>query len=159
MNNKKILLTSFIVLTFGIYTLAKQYISTGVEGNTQPNPITASTPTPANSTPTPSFTLTPTQTANGKFRDGTYTGDSVDAFYGNVQVKVSISGGKINNVQFLDYPKDRHTSVEINTQAMPQLTSEAIQVQNANVDIVSGATQTSRAFQQSLQTALTQAQS
>ena len=45
----------------------------------------------------------------------------------------------------------------INGQAMPMLTSEAVQVQSANVDIVSGATFTSQAFQQSLGSALAQA--
>lgn len=93
----------------------------------------------------------------GQYKDGTYTGDVVDAFYGNVQVKAIVVGGKLTDVQFLDYPQDRHTSVEINTQAMPQLKSEAITAQSANVDIVSGATQTSRGFIQSLQSALQKA--
>lgn len=45
----------------------------------------------------------------------------------------------------------------INNQAMPMLRSEAIQAQSANVDTVSGATMTSEAFIQSLQSALDQA--
>jgi uncharacterized protein with FMN-binding domain len=40
---------------------------------------------------------------------------------------------------------------------MPILTAEAIQAQSANVDIVSGATQFSQAFAQSLASALNQA--
>jgi len=60
-------------------------------------------------------------------------------------------------VQFLDYPHDRRTSIEINSQATPMLTAQAIQVQSAQVDGVSGATQTSRAFRESLQSALSQA--
>lgn len=94
---------------------------------------------------------------NGQYRDGSYVGNVEDAFYGNVQVKVIISGGQINDVQFLDYPHDRNTSVRINTQAMPYLKQEAIQAQSANVDIVSGATATSEAFIQSLSSALSQA--
>lgn len=91
------------------------------------------------------------------YKDGQYTGDVADAYYGNVQVKVVVSNGKISDVQFLDYPHDRLTSQAINSQAMPYLKSEAIAAQSANVDIVSGATQTSEAFRQSLQSALTKA--
>lgn len=94
----------------------------------------------------------------GSYKDGTYTGSIADAYYGNVQVQATIQGGKITDVQFLDYPQDRQTSQEINAQAMPYLKTEAIQVQSANVDIISGATQTSRAFKESLLSALNQAQ-
>ncbi len=93
----------------------------------------------------------------GKYKDGQYTGPSTDAYYGNVQVKVTVSGGQVADVQFLDYPQDRGTSVYINSQAMPILKSEAIQMQTAPVDAVSGATYTSQAFNQSLASALSQA--
>jgi uncharacterized protein with FMN-binding domain len=88
------------------------------------------------------------------FKNGTYNGPEVDAFYGLVQVQVVIQNGKISNVQFLDYPHDRRTSQRINDQVMPWLTQEAIQAQSANVDIISGATLTSEAFANSLQAAL-----
>jgi uncharacterized protein with FMN-binding domain len=58
----------------------------------------------------------------------------------------------------LQYPNERERSVEINGYADPQLTQEAIQAQSAQVDIVTGATDTSEAFMQSLNDALTQAQ-
>ena len=91
------------------------------------------------------------------YKDGTYTGNSADAFYGNIQVKAVVSGGKIADVQFLQYPHDAARSLAINTLAMPNLKKEAIQVQDAQVDIVSGATDSSNAFMQSLSSALTQA--
>jgi len=91
------------------------------------------------------------------YKDGTFTGNSEDAYYGNVQVKAVISGGKITDVQFLQHPHDAARSLAINTLAMPNLTQEAIQAQTAHVDIVSGATDTSNAFMQSLSSALTQA--
>lgn len=93
----------------------------------------------------------------GKYKDGTYTGSVADAFYGPLQVQVIISGGKITDVNFLQYPNDRQTSIEINTQAMPYLKQEAIQAQSANVAGVTGATQSSRAFIESLTSALNQA--
>lgn len=109
------------------------------------------------------FQLTSSATAsNGKppvYKDGTYVGPVVDAFYGNIQVKAIILQGKISDVQFLQHPQDALRSVAINAIAMPNLKQEAIQTQNATVDIVSGATDTSQAFIQSLQSALNQAKS
>jgi uncharacterized protein with FMN-binding domain len=42
----------------------------------------------------------------------------------------------------------------INDQAVPILRSEALQAQSANIQLVSGATDVSRAFVQSLQSAI-----
>lgn len=112
-------------------------------------------------TVTPISTAAPTSApvvATG-YKDGTYTGDPADAFYGNIQVQITISGDKITNIQFLQAPNDRGESIQINQQADPILAQEAIQAQNANVDIVSGATDSSQAFIQSLQSALDQAKS
>ena len=84
-------------------------------------------------------------------------GSVADAHWGYIQVKAIIQKGKIADVQFLQYPNDRNRSVMINEYADPQLTSEAIQAQNANVDIITGATDSSEAFIQSLSDALSQA--
>jgi uncharacterized protein with FMN-binding domain len=92
----------------------------------------------------------------GSYKDGNYTGSVADAYYGNVQVAVTISGGKITAVKFLQYPDTHSTSVVINQQAMPYLQQEAIQAQSANVQLISGATFTSQAFIQSLSVALAQ---
>ena len=92
------------------------------------------------------------------YKDGSYTGSVADAQWGYIQVKAVISGGKITDVQFLQYPNERPRSIEINSYADPQLTQEAIQAQSAQVDIVTGATDSSQAFMQSLSDALSQAQ-
>lgn len=91
------------------------------------------------------------------YKSGTYKGKSIDAYYGSVQVEATIADGKIAEVRFLEYPVDRRTSERINSQAMPYLIQEAIQAQTFDVDIVSGATQTSKAFRESLKSALSQA--
>ena len=153
---KKFLLSFAVIGAFLLYSFHQKSED---EAIVLPTPQTKQiipqiTPTTAPST-TGISTDTPTnppQTTG--YKDGTYTGDVTDAFYGNVQVQVSIQNGKISDVKFLQYPNDRDTSVMINTQAMPMLKQEALQTQNANVDIVTGATQTSEAFQQSLQSAL-----
>lgn len=97
-------------------------------------------------------------TAQGTYADGSYTGNAEDAYYGTVQVNAIVTNGKIHDVQFLQYPNTRNTSRTINNMAMPILTQEAIQAQNAEVDGVSGATFTSQAFKKSLASALAQAQ-
>jgi uncharacterized protein with FMN-binding domain len=123
----------------------------------------AITPTPtaaaASSTTTNSPTPTPTSASasGGGYKDGSYTGSVADAQWGYVQVKAVISQGKITDVQFLEYPSDRSRSQRINQSADPELINEAIQAQSAQVDIITGATDSSEAFMQSLANALSQA--
>ncbi|MBN9216710.1 MAG: FMN-binding protein [Mesorhizobium sp.] len=93
------------------------------------------------------------------FADGTYVGPITDAYYGLMQIQASIQGGRLTSLKVLKYPNDRRTSISINRQALPMLRDEAISAQGANVDIISGATLTSKAFRQSLAGALKQASS
>ncbi len=148
---KKILLSTAVLGTFTAYAVYKNS-----EAGRQK---TAFELAPAPSLPpiTPSPHPNATPTPRGKYKDGSYTGPVADAFYGPLQVKVIITGGKITDVQFLQYPTDRQTSVEINQQAIPFLKQEAITVQSAKVAGVTGATQTSKAFIESLDAALNQA--
>ena len=150
-------------------TVAVQQIAdTTSAGNAAPPPTTdiqttASTTASASQPSSPSQIVavapTPAPTPQGEYVDGTYTGPAANAFYGYVQVQATVSGGKLTDVQFLQYPSDRSTSRYINSQAMPLLTQEAITAQSANVDGVSGASDTSAAFEQSLSSALSQAKS
>ena len=100
-----------------------------------------------------------TKPAGHGFADGTYTGPVADAYYGLIQIQASIQGGRLTALKILKYPNDRRTSISINRQALPMLRDEAIGAQSANVDIISGATLTSRAFIQSLGGALKKASS
>lgn len=93
------------------------------------------------------------------FADGTYVGPVTDAYYGLIQIQASIQGGRLTSLKVLKYPNDRRTSININRQALPMLRDEAISGQTANVDIISGATLTSKAFVQSLGGALRKASS
>lgn len=102
-------------------------------------------------------TTSATNTSGSLYKDGSYTGSVADAQWGFIQVKAIVQSGKITDVQFLQYPNERNRSIEINNYADPQLSSEAIQAQSANVDVVTGATDTSEAFKQSLSYALSQA--
>lgn len=123
----------------------------------QPKPTpTTQDPTSA---PAPTPTVAPTQTTSAtvKYKDGSYTGHIESAQWGYVIVQADISQGKITNVKFVRYPNDRSRSVRINAYADPVLIKEAIQAQSAQVDVVTGATDSSEAFMKSLSDALTQA--
>jgi uncharacterized protein with FMN-binding domain len=153
---KKILVSLFLVAAFAGYLLFYRRSPEVIINTPEPTVSTTATNTPTPTATVPS-TATPTATpkpSTGQYRNGTYTGSVADAFYGNVQVKATITGGKLTDVTFLQYPSDREHSLELSNYAMPILTSEAIQAQSANVDAVSGATQTSEAFKQSLAAAL-----
>jgi uncharacterized protein with FMN-binding domain len=103
---------------------------------------------------------TSTATAAGSasgYADGTYTGGDENAYYGRVQVQVTVANHQIASVKALDYPQDRRTSRYINSQALPMLKQEVIAAQSANIDTVSGATLTSEAYIKSLGHALAQA--
>jgi uncharacterized protein with FMN-binding domain len=128
---------------------------------TSTSPVPAQTPAGGSTppSPTPAPAPAPAPKPKGLYTDGSYTGVSADAYYGYIQVRAVISGGKLTNVVFLQYPNDRGTSIEINSQAMPYLKQEAIAAQSANVNIISGATDSSYAFRQSLSSALAQAKS
>ncbi len=89
-----------------------------------------------------------------QYKDGTYTGSFEDAFYGNLQVEAIVASGKLADVKFLKYPDSAGNTLEISYRVMPILASEAVKIQDAKVDIISGATQTSEAFQKSLGSAL-----
>jgi len=123
-----------------------------------PSPVTPTTPAPV-PTPNPVPIATapkPTPTPTGKYKNGTYTGNSINEYYGSIQVAAIISGGKLSNISFLQYP-NYGNSGNINSYALPILRSEAISAQSANIDAVSGASETSPAFIASLDSALKQA--
>lgn len=147
---KKVILASGVVLAFIAYT-------TLLRGQ-RSTPVIAPAPSPkAGSSSTPGTSGGTGNTPTASYKDGAYTGDIANAYYGNVQVEAVITGGKITAVQFLQYPNDNPNSQYINSQATPYLKQEAIQAQNANVNIVTGATLTSQAFIESLSSALNQA--
>lgn len=116
-----------------------------------------STPTTAAAAP-PKTTAAPTTTARpattGK---AAFNGDVVDTPYGPVEVQAQISNGKLIEVAVVEYPTAERKSVRINASALPQLRTEALSAQSANVDTVSGATYTSESYAQSLQSAIDKA--
>ncbi|MET0229278.1 MAG: FMN-binding protein, partial [Actinomycetes bacterium] len=84
-------------------------------------------------------------------------GTSADTRWGPVQVQLTVSGGRITAVDVIEYPSGNHKDQEINADAIPTLVDETLTAQNANIDMVSGATVTSDGYRQSLQGALDEA--
>ncbi len=112
--------------------------------------------TPVLTKPT-TTTVSLVSTSMSGYKDGVYTGKTIDAYYGNVQVKVAVSRGVITNVSTLQSPGNRRQSISINNHALPVLQSEAVSSQTADINAVSGATYTSAAYKQSLASAISQA--
>ncbi|MFE6285316.1 FMN-binding protein, partial [Streptomyces sp. NPDC057877] len=82
----------------------------------------------------------------------TVTGEVAQTQYGPVQVRITVEGGKITQAQAVQAPDSDATN-----DALPQLNQAAVTAGNADIDAVSGATYTSKGYQQSLQSALDQA--
>ena len=87
----------------------------------------------------------------------TYTGDTVMTKYGPVQVKITVSGGKITTSEVLQVPWSGGQDQMINSRAVPILNQEAVDAQSSSIDMVSGATFTSQGYIGSLQSAIDQA--
>ncbi|NEA63087.1 FMN-binding protein [Streptomyces sp. SID12488] len=90
-------------------------------------------------------------------KDGTFTGDTVDTQYGPVQVRVTVSGGKITKAEALQQPKGGQSD-QISGNAIPKLNKEAVTAGlNGSIDAISGASYTSAGYGKSLQSALDKA--
>ncbi len=81
--------------------------------------------------------------------DGTYQGQAVGYEFGTVQVAVVISGGQIADVQNIIAQATKGRD-----QAFPMLLTEVLQAQSASISNISGATYTTQAYAQAVQSAL-----
>ena len=118
------------------------------------SPATGGSGTPASGGTPPGSTVPPTTTApSGK---ASATGPVEQYGYGELSVKVTVSGGKIRNVTVPKLLVAESYSQQLAQQVIPMLRSQVLQAQNANINGVSGATYTSEAYAMSLQAALKQ---
>lgn len=106
----------------------------------------ASTPPAASSPPASSASATQT-----------VTGPTVQYGYGQLAVRITISGGRITDVTVPTLQVADYTSQYIAQQVIPMLKRQVLGAQSAKIQGVSGATYTSQAYAQSLQSALTKA--
>jgi uncharacterized protein with FMN-binding domain len=113
--------------------------------------VATATATQAASTPKPKATTGKKAAASAT---KTATGADASNQYGDVQVRVTVSGGKITRVTAVALPSSDSKSQEISSYAGPQLAQEAVSAQSAQIDGVSGASYTSESYKTSLQSAL-----
>lgn len=124
-------------------------------GSTTSGPVATEPPTTVgDGSPTTAGTDPPVSTTTAV---RTIDGPVVDTRYGPVQVRVTLRGHRLEDVEALVLPSDRARSQRISQQAGPLLRREALQAQSANIYLVSGASYTSQGYATSLQGALDRA--
>ena len=90
-------------------------------------------------------------------KSGTFLGAAAMTQFGAVQVSVTVKKGKITKVTSPVYPVGTFRDQQINSQAIPMLEQEVLQVQSSNIQGVGGASYTSQGFYTSLVSALAKA--
>lgn len=116
---------------------------------------TSSSASGATATPSSSgAAAAPSSSAASSNTTKTVTGDSVDTRWGPVQVQITVTNGTITGANAVVYPQNNGRDVQINSYAIPQLQQETLAANNAQIDMVSGATYTSEGYIGSLQSAL-----
>ncbi|HEY7815413.1 MAG TPA: FMN-binding protein, partial [Nakamurella sp.] len=83
----------------------------------------------------------------------TVLGQPQDNPYGTVQVKVTLAGGRITDVQAVQLPTGGRSG-DIAAYAAPRLRAEVLAAQSASIDTVSGASYDSEGYARSVQSAL-----
>ncbi len=87
---------------------------------------------------------------------GTVTGDAAATQYGPVQVRLTVSGGKIVKAEAVRAPSGGQSD-RVTADAVPKLNRAVVAAGGADIDAVSGATYTSAGYLKSLQSALDRA--
>jgi uncharacterized protein with FMN-binding domain len=144
-----------LLLSFKTNTQSAGVSSAGTIGGQDPQTDAGAAASPAASTPASNSTGTSGTSASGT--GTTVTGAAWPTIYGPVQVKVTVSGGKITAATAVEYPLNTPRDQQINAYAIPQLNAETVAAGSAHIDTVSGATYTSQGYVGSLQSALDKA--
>ncbi|GAA1892414.1 hypothetical protein GCM10009687_72120 [Asanoa iriomotensis] len=81
-------------------------------------------------------------------------GPRVENPYGAVQVVIEVDGNRIADIRTLEMPDLEARSDQLSAQVETQMREEALREQGANLDTVSGATETSESYRESLRVAI-----
>ncbi len=85
-NYKKIVLSSALILVFGLYVFHKYQIDSQISLINKKDIVSITD-------------------SSHSYRDGRYIGKVADAYYGNLQTAITVSNAHITDVEFLQYPK------------------------------------------------------
>src|SRR5947208_1938218 len=99
---------------------------------------------PGKPSPTVRVALPPPSAARHAYHSGVATGAPARTDYGAVQVRVTVTHGRIVNVAALRLPHGNQMDVQLSKPAARVLERRVISAQRAHVDIVSGATYPSK---------------
>ena len=146
-----------LVLTLAGLRLIVAYSPPGGDiGSVDPSAAPTDSPA-ASSTPTPTKTPKPSKAPTGTLKDGTYDGDAIKFKYGTAQVEIVVSGGVITEVKALKLPTAGGYTKRVTTFFQTDIPARVVADQGWKISNISGATYTSRAYSQSLQSAINQA--
>jgi uncharacterized protein with FMN-binding domain len=123
--------------------------STSSSSSSSSSNSSSSNSSTTSATPTPAATKA-TSTASGSF-----TGDAFNVGYGMVQVKITVSNGKITDAVAVQAPSGRNQ--RWSDYAVPNLRQQTLSAQSAAISGVSGASYTSYGWYKSLISALQKA--
>lgn len=132
----------------------KTTAATSSKNTTTSGATATATPTPA-ATKAAQTQAPATTTTSGKAQNGTFTGDGYTMRYGTVQVKITISNGKITDAVAVQAPSGRDQ--RYTDMAVPVMRQKTLAAQSSNITGVSGASYTAYAWYISLQSALSKA--
>lgn len=125
-------------------------------GTDDPEATTSTSDETSTTSEAEATTTTAETTSTTAASDGIYTGAAVGSEFGDFQVEISVVNGVMTSVTTLDEPGDRK-SERINASAIPYYTEQALDLQSADLDAMSGATVTWESWGASLESALEQA--
>ena len=146
-----------LVLTLAGLRLIVAYSPPGGDiGSVDPSAAPTDSPA-ASSTPTPTKTPKPSKAPTGTLKDGTYDGDAIKFKFGTAQVEIVVSGGVITEVKALKLPTAGGYTKRVTTFFQTDIPARVVADQGWKISNVGGATYTSRAYSQSLQSAINQA--
>ncbi|SET21199.1 FMN-binding protein [Anaerobranca gottschalkii] len=91
------------------------------------------------------------RSSTGKYKDGVYNGIA-QGYGGEIEVQVTINGGKITDIQIV---REQETP-GISDTAKVQTIERIIQKGSTDIDLVSGATATSKGIRDAVENALQQ---
>ena len=122
---------------------------------TKKSVVTTQKSSATTATPAPSKSATTQKSAAATAVSGQFTGNAIDVGYGLVQVKITVSNGKITEADVVQAPSGRNQ--RWTDFAIPNLRSQTLSAQSAAINGVSGASYTSYGWYKSLITALQKA--
>lgn len=141
----------------GTYNKGTSEQSDSTSGSTSSSSATTNgtTGSSSSSNSTTSGSSSTSGSASTTYADGTYEGSGTGFRNGTTKVNVTVSGGKITDVEVVSYEDD----APYFTRASSTVISEIISQQSTTVDAVSGATFSSKGIMSAVADALEQAQS